>query len=124
MKTIFQNLFLLTFILCLSAFTPPANYHHTNADADGITSEVGGAFLVFAGKQSGEIKKSEIANQKEVSVDGCAKGSRIFKFTLEVTKAGSRTTLYAESNLLTSEMISKLKSLSTGDTFEFKSLKA
>ena len=125
MKTIIQNFLLLTFILSLSAFTQPTlSYSILSVDNETEIFEVGGAYLVFAGKYNGEIKKSEIANQKELGVEGCAKGSRIFKFTLEVKKNGALSTMYAESNLLTNEMLTKLKSLSTGDTFEFKALKA
>lgn len=80
--------------------------------------------MVFAGKFGGEITQKEIASNSEVKVEGCAKGSRIFQFTLSVTKNGKTSTLTNKSNLLTDEMITQLKSLSKGDSFEFQQTKA
>jgi hypothetical protein len=85
---------------------------------------VGGAYLVFAGKNGGKIEKKELASQTELKVDGCAKGSRIFTFSLEVNKGGKKSMLNADSNVLTREMISRLQNLSPGDSFEFKSIRA
>lgn len=84
----------------------------------------GGAYCVFAGKFGGEITRQEIAGQRELSVEGCAKGSRIFQFTLVVTKNGKTSTYSAKSSSLTDEMTTQLKSLSAGDSFEFKEVKA
>lgn len=84
----------------------------------------GGAYLMFAGKFGGEITKKEIEEQTAVSVDGCATGSRIFKFTLNVTKGGKMTSLEGGSSVLTKEMLSILRSLSKGDEFEFRKSKA
>lgn len=88
------------------------------------TTPVGGAYLVFAGKFGGEVTKSEIEKQTTLGVDGCAKGSRIFQFTLEVSKAGKTTAYRGSSNVLSKEIITGLRSLSTGDSFEFKKVKA
>lgn len=84
----------------------------------------GGAYAIFSGKFGGEITKKEIAEHQKLSVDGCAKGSRIFKFTLEVTKNGKTSSFQNDSNVLTKEMITKLKELSPGDAFEFTKTKA
>jgi len=91
-----------------------------------ITSEssYGGAFLVFAGKNGGNIKMSELQGQTKLGVEGCAKGSRIFSFALEVNAGGKVRTFKAESNDLTNEMVTMLKGLHAGDSFEFKSMKA
>jgi hypothetical protein len=89
-----------------------------------VTSPVGGAYLLFAGKFGGEVSRKEIADQKELAVDGCAKGSKIFQYTLVVTKGNQTFTYQASSNLLTMEMQSKLKSLAAGDRFEFTQIKA
>lgn len=85
---------------------------------------VGGAYVIFAGKFGGNITKKEMTGQRELAVDGCAKGSKIVRFTLEITKSGQTTSLKTESNVLTQEMLNKLKALSVGDGFEFKHTKA
>lgn len=84
----------------------------------------GGAYLLFAGKFGGEISRKEIASHSKVSVDGCAKGSQIFQFTLYITKDGNAVSMKSKSNILTADMIAKLKSLSKGDSFEFRNTKA
>jgi hypothetical protein len=84
----------------------------------------GGAYVVFAGKFGGEITRQEIETNTEIKVEGCAKGSRIFQFTLYITKNGQTSTLTNKSSLLTGEMIARLKSLSKGDSFEFQQTKA
>lgn len=84
----------------------------------------GGAYVVFAGKFGGEVTKNEIAGQSDLKVEGCAKGSRIFEFSLHITKGGKTTVLKNRSNLLTTEMTTVLKSLSKGDEFEFRNAKA
>ncbi len=85
---------------------------------------VGGAYLVFAGKFGGEVSKNEISGQTELKVDGCAKGSRIFEYTIHIKKGGKTSKLSNHSNALTSEMLAALKSLSKGDEFEFSNTKA
>jgi hypothetical protein len=91
-----------------------------------INSEefVGGAYLVFAGKNGGSITKSEMRGQTELSVEGCAKGSKIFTYTLEIHAGGKTRSLEAKSNKLTTEMVTALQSLKVGETFQFKSMKA
>lgn len=85
---------------------------------------VGGAYVFFAGKYSGDITKQELASQTEVQVEGCAKGARIFKFTLAITKGGNTVTCTTDSNVLTPDMRTRLNSLSKGDAFEFRQIKA
>lgn len=58
-----------------------------------IPAPVGGAYLVFADKMGGEISPEKIRTQCELAVAGCAKGSKIFSFTLLVIKSGKRTSL-------------------------------
>jgi hypothetical protein len=89
-----------------------------------VSSTLGGAYLLYAGKFGGEVNKKEIAEQRELAVDGCAKGSKIFKYTLVITKGGQSFTYQASSNVLTSEMQTKLKTLAAGDSFEFSQIKA
>jgi hypothetical protein len=85
---------------------------------------VGGEYVVFAGKSSGNITKSDLVAQTEVRVDGCAKGYKITTFTLEITCGNTKSTYTANSNQLTKEMKSKLQTLSKGDVLEFKLMKA
>lgn len=84
----------------------------------------GGAYLMYAGKNGGNITPKEITGQTELKVDGCAKGSRIFEFTLHITKGGKTSTFSHRSNTLSSEMLKQLQNLSRGDVFEFKNTKA
>jgi hypothetical protein len=85
---------------------------------------LGGAYLVFAGKNGGQITRSELRGQKELGVDGCAKGSRIFSFSLEISRDGKTQKMTASSNVLSNDMITALGKLESGDSFEFKSMKA
>lgn len=84
----------------------------------------GGAYLEFAGKFGGKVTREQIADQRELQVKGCAKGSRIFTFTLKITHAGRTTSYAADSNCLTDDMLDKLRALQAGDTFTFKKIKA
>ncbi len=124
---------LVKYLLYLSLFLSPAGFFArmavpaaSPAPGPEITVEriYGGAYLLFAGKFGGEISRKEIAGHSEVRVDGCAKGSQIFQFTLHITKGGNTVALKSKSNVLTADMIAKLKSLSKGDYFEFRNTKA
>lgn len=125
---------MVKYLLYLSLFLFPTGFFARMAvipavspasDPEAVTeASYGGAYLLFAGKFGGEISRKEIASHSEVSVDGCAKGSRIFQFTLHVTKSGNTVALKSKSNALTADMIVKLKSLSKGDSFEFRNTKA
>ncbi len=113
-------------LLLASAFTNksvPAAIQVKPSEA-AVEAPVGGAYLMFAGKFGGEVTRSEIAATSEVRVDGCAKGSRIFQFTLSVSKNGRTTVLAGQANILSGEIMTQLKSLSKGDSFEFRNTKA
>jgi hypothetical protein len=84
----------------------------------------GGAFLTIAGKFGGEISKKEVLKTKELGVDGCAVGSKIFTYTIDINKGGTISTFKEESNTFSKEIIMKMKELNTGDSFEFKKVKA
>ena len=117
----------LLFVITLFAMSLPIIPSHGNMDARTAcfsSNPIGGAYVVFAGKTGGEIKKSEIAGQTEVRVDGCAKGYKVTTYTLEITNGRSKSTYQSNSNQLTNEMKTKLQSLAKGDTFEFKLMKA
>lgn len=123
MKSTIKNLFLATAAVLLAcSFTETTRLGADFAAIEAVP--VGGAYLVFAGKYGGEITPQEMQGQTSLGVDGCARGSRIFQFTLEVKKNGKASSYSANSNLLTKEMIAHLRSLSAKDEFEFKKIKA
>ena len=127
MKNVIKKfLFSFTAICLMCSFTsrPVQSGSQMTVGYSTDVTEVGGAFLVFAGKHGGEIRKSELVGQRELKVDGCAKGSRIISYALVITKRGTKNTLEAASNELTKEMVSKLMSLEPGDSFEFKAMRA
>ncbi|MBI5917738.1 MAG: hypothetical protein HY842_20395 [Bacteroidetes bacterium] len=127
MKNTIKN-FLLSatalFLTCSFAESPAAYDAATTGKSARSEMPVGGVYVVFAGKYGGEITKKEMTGQRELRVEGCHKDSKIVKFTLEVTKGGKTTSLQAESNVLTQEMLTKLNALSPGDKFEFKNSRA
>lgn len=107
------------FLLCtfLVSFSTSAN---TN-----FVGDFGGAYLVFGDKMGGEITVKTLQSACELEVAGCAKGSRIFSFRLNVYGAGKRTTFQVNnSNELNAEMKEILAKLKPGDSFEFKQIKA
>lgn len=115
-----KHLLYLTLILLPASFLASVSDQAINT----IEADYGGAYLVFAGKFGGEITRKEIESHSEVKVEGCATGSKVFQFTLYVTKSGKTSTLKGKSNLLTGEMLDQLKSLTKGDSFEFQHTKA
>lgn len=127
MKNAIKN-FLLSaaaLLLACSFVESPVSYDAGTTGKSALSEmPVGGVYVVFAGKYGGEISKKEMTGQRELKVEGCHKNSRIVKFTLEVTKGGKTTSLQAESNVLTQEMLTKLNALSPGDGFEFKQTRA
>lgn len=119
----------LLMILCVgvfSSFVSAPTIHNTTSDSASysMVAEIGGAHLLFAGKYGGDIRKSEFIGKTALHVEGCAKGSRIFTYTLEVNQSGKMTKLQGKSDSLTKEMVTALESLNKGDSFEFKSTKA
>ena len=84
----------------------------------------GGAWLTIAGKFGGEISKKDVLKTKELAVDGCAIGSKIFTYSIDINKGGTISTFKEESNTFSKEIILKMKELNTGDSFEFKKTKA
>ncbi|MEZ4772492.1 MAG: hypothetical protein R3D00_04855 [Bacteroidia bacterium] len=116
-KNMVMNLILaLPVFLLMSAFTGT-----TTLTDDSIA---GGAYLTFAGKHSGEIAVAEIVSHKELSVTGCAAGSKIYQFTLNVRKDGKILSFSGKSPLLSAEVQAALKTLKKGDSFYFEKVKA
>ena len=111
--------------LLLSAFVIVGMCSFVAAPNPEATAELpGGAFLTIAGKFGGDIAKKEVLKTKELAVDGCAVGSKIFTYTIDINKGGTISTFKEESNTFSKEIIMKMKELNTGDSFEFKKIKA
>lgn len=123
MKNKVKHVLYLTLLLLPAGFLTGKSVPATTL-TNAIGADYGGAYLVFAGKFGGEITRKEIESHTEVTVEGCATGSKVFQFTLSITKNGKTSTLKGKSNLLTGEMMTQLKSLSKGDSFEFQHTKA
>ncbi|MDX2249304.1 MAG: hypothetical protein SF052_21120 [Bacteroidia bacterium] len=118
-KTIVKTLIpilLLPVFLMMSAFT---------GAKETISDDIaGGAYLTFAGKYGGEISMAEISSHKELSVAGCAAGSKIYLFTLHLKKDGKTVSFTGKSPQLSTEVLSALKALKKGDSFYFEQVKA
>jgi hypothetical protein len=125
-NTIKQFLFSAMAVLFACSFqASDASPSGMNANATTINElPLGGAYLKLAGKFGGNISKKELQGPCKITVDGCATGSRIFQFTLVVTQKGKKTTFETQSGSLNKDMMAKLQSLSAGDEFEFKGIKA
>lgn len=127
MKNMVKHLLHLTLILLPASFVARVSVPAATPGAASPAAKepaYGGAFVIFAGKYGGEITRKEIESHSDLQVAGCAKGSRIFQFTLNVTKNGKTSTLSSQTGLLTGEMTTLLKTLAKGDTFEFQHTKA
>ncbi|HZV69415.1 MAG TPA: hypothetical protein VFG10_07725 [Saprospiraceae bacterium] len=126
MKITIKNLLFSVVIICLSSSFVSGPVMNDPITKEGISTAItfGGAYLYFAGKYGGEIKKKDLAGQKELKVEGCAKGSKIISYTLEINKRGTKSAFSGRSNVLSDEMVTKLQGLEPGDTFEFKEVKA
>ncbi|MCC6727565.1 MAG: hypothetical protein IT258_23875 [Saprospiraceae bacterium] len=124
MKNTIQHSLLAALVLCL--FAAFANDVHAAAMPVGklvVTDyEMGGGYLVFCGKSGGKIAKKDFAGKTSLQIDGCPGASEtiITSFSLEIVKGGKTAILQSKTDSLTSEMVTQLKTLSPGDSFEFK----
>jgi hypothetical protein len=126
MKTLSSLLLIAVLSLFLCSFAgSPAPIAQSVAEEVALEElDFGGAYLVFGKKYGGDITKEQFAGKRQLGVDGCAAGSKIFTYQLRITHAGKTTNYSADSNLLSEDMIAKLQTLRVGDTFEFKKIKA
>lgn len=128
MKSTIQSSLFAALLLCL--FAAFANNAHaaTMPMVKPLTAEfeVGGGHLVFCGKTGGKIAKKDFAGKSNLQIEGCPGASEtiIISFTLEIVKGGKTTSLHANANKLTADMMAQLKDLSPGDSFEFKKMMA
>ena len=119
----------LLFVFFLSLFGTLQSGHATVVCSDlpgkSLSSDaLGGAHLLFAGQYGGSITKKKLEGQTTLPVDGCARGARVFEYTLQVTKSGKVQTYKGNADTLTSEMQASLKALAPGDSFQFSGIKA
>jgi len=89
-----------------------------------LSEATGGAYLTYAGKFGGEISSSDLKNPCKIGIEGCAKGSKIYQFTLYVVQNQKSTVYKGTSHELSPEAIKHLKNLSAGDEFRFENIKA
>lgn len=124
MKSTIQSSLFAALLLCL--FAAFANNAHAAAKPVGNPNiaklDVGGGFLVFCGKRGGTIAKKDFVGKSSLQIEGCPGASEtiINRFTLEIVKGGKTTILQSKTDHLTNEMVAQLKTLSSGDSFEFK----
>ncbi len=117
-------LFGLIAALFLVAFTTNKG-EKNNIAVENEALKIGGAYLTFAGEFGGEITLKKISATNKLGVAGCAAGSLITKFTLKIKRQHQRVaTFKGTSHLLNKQLISVLKELKTGDTFEFSKVSA
>jgi hypothetical protein len=129
MKNAIKHLLLPAIVLCFTCsfvLAPDFTTKPMDSSSNLTSKPVGGAYLIFAGKTGGKVSKKDLEGQTRLTMNGCpgAKESTIVSFTLEINKGGNITRLQGNSDKLTAEMATKLKSLAAGDSFEFKKVMA
>lgn len=106
-------------------FSPLNGAVHQNLSPEkAYVDTYGGAYCVFANKFGGEISKKDLLDYNELEIFGCAAGSKIFEYTLVITKNEQKSTYQGKLKLLTDAMLAKLRSLSAGDEFIFNDMRA
>ena len=89
-----------------------------------IAADLGGAYLMYAGKFGGELTRQELKEHSTLAIEGCAKGSKILKYTLEIKKNGKTQVVQSQSDQLSDQTLNLLRSLEKGDEFIFTNMKA
>ncbi len=124
MKITIQSSLFAALLLCLfAAFATDAQAAVKPIGTPVLAKDdVGGGFLVFCGKRGGTIAKKDFVGKSSLQIEGCPGASEtiIMNFSLEIVKGGKTTTLQSNNDCLTNEMVAQLKTLSKGDSFEFK----
>jgi hypothetical protein len=99
------------------------------ANSEALTSHsdesiAGGAYLTIAEKFGGEITLQELKSTEELGVAGCAAGSKIVQFRLEIYAAQGKKTFKRSTHRIDREISGSLGKLKVGDSFNFFSVKA
>lgn len=128
MKKVIQSVVIVLFLfgvsIQLSAKSSCVSKNKDVAALECLEEMLGGAYLTFAGKFGGEINQEELESNTELGIEGCAHGSKIYAFNLEIRSGGKLKKVKGESYRLTKEVLKSLRDLKVGDTFEFKEIKA
>ncbi|MDW3652247.1 MAG: hypothetical protein R8P61_34545 [Bacteroidia bacterium] len=82
--------------------------------------KTGGAYLTLAGKFGGNISQAELKAECKLGIEGCAKGSKIFQYSLYIHDKVYK----GNSHSLSDEAIAHLKKLEKGEEFYFKRIRA
>lgn len=96
----------------------------SNADITCNSDVLGGAYVTLADKFGGEITTKELKTVKELGIAGCAKGSKVYAFILEIKSKGNTKRFTGDSNSLSKEILYNLGTLTKGDSFIFTKIKA
>ena len=91
-----------------------------NSDLDLL----GGAYVTLADKFGGEISTEDLSTVKELGIAGCAAGSKVYTFNLEIKINGGLKKFVGESNTLSEEIIAAFGKLKKGDSFIFTKIRA
>lgn len=122
MKSNIQNLFYAVVLILFSGGL--FSFSSVSEVQPNKSEDFGGAYLTFAEKFGGDVTPHDLQRTSEIGVAGCAKGSKIFQFDLKITKNGKTVSFKGTSPKLTSDMLTALRSLSKGDEFIFKKVRA
>jgi len=82
--------------------------------------KTGGAYLTLAGKFGGNISQAELKAECKLGIEGCAKGSKIFQYSLYINDKVYK----GSSHSLSDAAIAHLQQLEKGDEFHFERIRA
>ena len=88
--------------------------------ANSSMEKTGGAYLTLVGKFGGNISQGELKAECTLGIEGCAKGSKIFQYSLFIEDKMYK----GSSHSLSDEAMAHLKKLEKGDEFHFERIRA
>lgn len=116
MKNLLKLMLILVFMMVIIS--------KSTADVPCNLDGPGGAYVTLADKFGGEISTKELKTVRELGIAGCAKGSKVYAFILEIKSKGKMKRYTGDSNSLSKEILYNLGILTKGDTFIFIEIKA
>ena len=124
-----KNLLFVSLFLTFCAFKThdltSTNSVMSHSKFPSLSSEIfGGAYLTFAEKFGGTITNQDLQKTQQLGVAGCAAGSKITSFTLQIKTNGTHKTYRSKNHVFSKELTIVFRSLKKGDSFEFKNVKA
>jgi hypothetical protein len=124
MKRVIKSIAIL-FVLCTFGYQAPALTFVGHSLKIACTEDVlGGAYVTLADKFGGEIGTKELKTVRVLGIAGCAQGSKVYAFVLEIKSKGKTKRFIGDSNSLSKEILNNLGVLNKGDTFIFTKIKA